>query len=1490
MALRHLAKQRHRFFRSGWALVNAPIVILVLMLCWVPAHALAGTVFKDDFTDNPSGLLSSWVATTPDGSYPILWTGAQTPNSWSAALPANASGGNLYSFSDGLHTLSTASTANPAAGWTSQTYSVDFIMGGDATTLGDLGLGVLVNRSGTNGYRSSFSLGGDGKISWTGCYGWSGYDGPSLAKDVWYRLVTVVTRTDIAISVQARIERISDGAVLRSSPVYTDGTGQYADPNGFALEVGNGIGYYWNRAMQLDNFQVDAVVSEVVFVDDFGINPLLSPKPRWEATTDPLNYPIGWTGDTNWNSSRSSLPANVNGHSLYAFSEGTSTFSTVSTANPSAGWTKQTYQVDFICGGDATTLSGMSLGMVANRSGTNGYRSSFLLSSTSRVRWTGVYGSFNSSANPALAKNIWYRLVTDVARSGTSITVQARIVRISDGAVLHTSPLYTDTTRQYADPNGYRLEVGSGTGYYWDRAMQLDNFRVTADVAPPAWRNNSLGKDQSVPAPWTPVTVSGNTVSVWGRSYHFNNIGLPVAMVSQGQDLFGGTPMTANVRVNGQTLTFSASGGLQVDASRSDQVVVKGAATSNVSGVTLQVISTIEFDGFVRSRVTLAGNSGHTLNQFWLDTSLASAHASYALPQMGNPAAIPPQGLKRPLHGPWDFVNFTPPPQMYWVGGDDIGLFLSAEDDRTWQSANRDEAQELIPQTGRTIWRYHVVDSDRSLATPQELDFCYMATPVKPVADWYAHRVAGDASYDMGNTVTEPYQPYTGTGNCVDNGAALGIKQMSFHEQWTKTMGYPNVTNAADDASLSWLADAFQDKGINLCLYSHPVLSDAAPEFNRWGSSWSARWPAQYGDFTRDPSFSGVDPQSVFFISPASEWPDFYIWNWQRLQQNYGVSGVYLDGTFGPAWDSNPNRSNAYLVDGVCRPTYTIYAAREFMKRWYKTMKGNNPNFFFLAHASDAFTMPSASFLDYGMGGEEFWQREGRELDWSLLRAAYTGRQFGMRRDLYATGVFQEPYLVPLAMVHGIGIFGRGAGSITSTYARSIWDAWDSFGVSAADCEWVPYWKGSSAVTSDHAEVKVSYYKRPGTIMLSAATNKRVRPTASVSIDLPALGIDPNHFSIKRYGKTRIYSAPVNGVLTLSFLDQLANTGGNAEYVVIANTPPPVTVYSDNFASNPFASRWSKTNTGGNYELLWTGSTNPNSWSAGLPVNANAHSVYSFSGGPRTMSTTNTSVPAGLTGWTEMTYSLDFQMGGTGGNDNNYIEVLVNRSGDNGYKAAIYTGGGGHIAWAGDYPFTFTSPNVNVADSTWYKFETTVIKVGADIIMQSHILNMNGNILATSPVKTFTNAAYTDPNGFKISLSNGGGYWDHASQIDNFSVGAVTEGFSAWAATNAGSQAANLDYDNDGVLNGIEYFMNAAPGFTANPAFVGNTVNWTNGGNIPSSQYGTQFVVQISSNLVDWEDVPKENLSSNTDGPLGSLSYTAAGTGKQFVRLKVMAN
>jgi hypothetical protein len=127
-----------------------------------------------------------------------------------------------------------------------------------------------------------------------------------------------------------------------------------------------------------------------------------------------------------------------------------------------------------------------------------------------------------------------------------------------------------------------------------------------------------------------------------------------------------------------------------------------------------------------------------------------------------------------------------------------------------------------------------------------------------------------------------------------------------------------------------------------------------------------------------------------------------------------------------------------------------------------------------------------------------------------------------------------------------------------------------------------------------------------------------------------------------------------------------------------------------------------------------------------------------------------------------------------------------------------------------------------------------------------------------------------------------------AAQVGN-NIEITALGYGSWNIANAGGQAANLDYDNDGVSNGVEFFMNAAPGFTANPGLVGNTVTWPNGGNIPSSAYGSQFVVQISTDLTNWTDVPgtgDANLANNSD----SVAYTLSGAGKKFVRLKVVPN
>lgn len=117
----------------------------------------------------------------------------------------------------------------------------------------------------------------------------------------------------------------------------------------------------------------------------------------------------------------------------------------------------------------------------------------------------------------------------------------------------------------------------------------------------------------------------------------------------------------------------------------------------------------------------------------------------------------------------------------------------------------------------------------------------------------------------------------------------------------------------------------------------------------------------------------------------------------------------------------------------------------------------------------------------------------------------------------------------------------------------------------------------------------------------------------------------------------------------------------------------------------------------------------------------------------------------------------------------------------------------------------------------------------------------------------------------------------------------LAAGYSTWSV-NVGNQNPDEDFNNDGVENGIAYFMNNT-GMITLPGITGGAVTWANGGNISSSEYGTQYVVQTSQDLVNWTNVPSGNLTTNTDGPGGSLTYTLpTGQGKWFVRLVVTPN
>lgn len=173
--------------------------------------------------------------------------------------------------------------------------------------------------------------------------------------------------------------------------------------------------------------------------------------------------------------------------------------------------------------------------------------------------------------------------------------------------------------------------------------------------------------------------------------------------------------------------------------------------------------------------------------------------------------------------------------------------------------------------------------------------------------------------------------------------------------------------------------------------------------------------------------------------------------------------------------------------------------------------------------------------------------------------------------------------------------------------------------------------------------------------------------------------------------------------------------------------------------------------------------------------------------------------------------------------------------------------------------------------------------------------NTSFTILSASSL-TVTNPAAlaVDATGF----TSGTGSW--AVQKDGntlklvYAAGAAG-GYTAWAATNGvPGQSGDLDHDNDGVSNGVEYFIGGptgnTTGFTALPSVTTSagvrSITWTKAATY-TGVYNTDFTVETSSTLAtaSWttEASPGTVTISGND-----VTYTfPAGPVKNFARLKV---
>ena len=196
--------------------------------------------------------------------------------------------------------------------------------------------------------------------------------------------------------------------------------------------------------------------------------------------------------------------------------------------------------------------------------------------------------------------------------------------------------------------------------------------------------------------------------------------------------------------------------------------------------------------------------------------------------------------------------------------------------------------------------------------------------------------------------------------------------------------------------------------------------------------------------------------------------------------------------------------------------------------------------------------------------------------------------------------------------------------------------------------------------------------------------------------------------------------------------------------------------------------------------------------------------------------------------------------------------------------------------------------------NTWTYTESTGVLglvVTSSNFTLTYTAGANGSITGTSPqtvasggngtaVTAVPDANYHFVNWSDSSTANprtDSNVTANVTVTANFAIDTYTD----WALANSVAGGVNGDSNNDGVQNGVAYFMGVT-GQTTNPGLnASNQVTWP-----VNPNYQGTFEVQISSDLIIWTPASPQPTPS-----AGNLTYTLpSGLGKQFVRLVVTPN
>lgn len=605
------------------------------------------------------------------------------------------------------------------------------------------------------------------------------------------------------------------------------------------------------------------------------------------------------------------------------------------------------------------------------------------------------------------------------------------------------------------------------------------------------WLNSTLAQSNTVVAPYTPLQVEGNVISLLGRKFEINTDGFPKQIQTlYNAEMTGYTDKPNNILAEPIHFHFFNTPKTQekfttanFQISGKEAGTVKWTATNTSENLKMDLEGALEFDGYVHYVVKVTALKDVEFSNVDFHIPFDKGSTKYLM-GLGEKGGVRPDTVK----WKWDVANKNQ--DAVWIGNVNAGLYYNLRDENYVRPLNTNfylQKPLLLPKSwgndskggiqinvkGSSMLADNFTGA-RSMKKGDVLyyNFNLLITPFHLI----------DTNFQWDNRFYHKY------GN-LDTIKSTGATVVNIHHatpinpwinypfiEWKKMKGY--IGEAHSKGLKVKIYNTVRE--LSNHAYEWPALRSLGTEVYSPGNGGGFSWLQEHIDSNYIAAWFVPEIKDAAIInSGMNRWHNYYVEGMNWLVKNVGIDGVYLDDV---AFDRvTMKRIKRVLTQDNHPGIIDLHSANQYNK----SDGFNNSAILYMEHFPYLNRLWFGEYFDYEKNNPDFFLTE------------VSGIPFGLMGEM-----LQDDGNQWRGMIYGMT---SRLGWSEKSDPKPLWRAWDTFGIK--DSELIGYWSDNCPVKTDNPKVLASVYKKKGKTMIALASWADSDVKVNLGIDWNKLGL-----------------------------------------------------------------------------------------------------------------------------------------------------------------------------------------------------------------------------------------------------------------------------------------------------------------------------------------------------------------------------------------------